>query len=97
MHRFTNLIVALFLAAGLSACGGGYSGFIIPIESDLKPWVEPEAEELLGTDDDEDEDDGEDYEDYEDYEDATPAAAAVKPAPAKPAPAKVPAKPASKK
>lgn len=88
MHRFTNILVALTLAAGLTACGGGYSGFIIPVESDLKPWVAPEADEFM--EEDEDEDDGEDYEDYEDEEDAAPAAAA----PAKPA---APATPAVKK
>lgn len=80
MHRFTNVLVALSLAAGLAACGGGYSGFIIPVETDLKPWVAPEADELVA-DDEEEEEDGEDYEDYEDEEDATPAAAAPAPAP----------------
>jgi hypothetical protein len=87
MHRFTNIFVALFLAAGLAACGGGYSGFIIPVESDLKPWVAPEADELV-EDGDEDEDDGEDYEDYEDEEGDEPAAAPAKPAAPKPAAAK---------
>ena len=84
MHRFTNVLVALSLAIGLAACGGGYSGFLIPIETELKPWVAPEADELVA-DDDEDEEDGEEYEDYEDEEEdeATPAAA--------PAPAATPA------
>lgn len=85
MHRFTNLFVALFMAAGLAACGGGYSGFIIPVESDLKPWVEPEADEFLGEDEDEGDDGEEDYEDYEDEEGDEPAA------PAKPAAAPAPA------
>lgn len=80
MNRFTNVLVALTFAAGLTACGGGYSGFIIPIESELKPWVAPEADELVDEDDEEEEE----YEEYvdEEEEDAAP----VKPAPA-PAPA----------
>ena len=83
MNRFTNVLVALSLAIGLAACGGGYSGFLIPIETDLKPWVAPEADELVADDDEEDEEDEEDYEDYEDEEEATPAAApAAAPAPA---------------
>lgn len=83
MHRFTNVLVALSLAVGLAACGGGYSGFVIPIETELKPWVAPEADELVADDDEEDEDEGDNYEDYADEEDATPAAKpAVAPTPA---------------
>ncbi len=82
MNRFTKLLVALSMSAGLAACGGGYSGFIIPVESDLKPWVAPEAEDLVA-EDDEDEEDFEDYEDEEGDEDAAPAA----PAPAATQPA----------
>ena len=83
MHRFTNVLVALTLAAGLAACGGGYSGFIIPVESELKPWVAPEADELAS--DDTEEGDEEDYEDYEDYEDEDDDAEPVAAKPAAPA------------
>jgi hypothetical protein len=83
MHRLSNILLALTLAGGLAACGGGYSGFKIPIESELKPWVSPEADELLGEDDDDDED----YEDYVDEEDGD-APAAKPAAPAAPAPKK---------
>jgi hypothetical protein len=81
MNRFTNVLVALSLAIGLAACGGGYSGFVIPIETELKPWVAPEADELVA---DEDEGEDEEYEEYEDYEDdgeTTPAAPAAAPTP----------------
>lgn len=87
MRRFTNILVALTLATGLAACGGGYSGFVIPVESGLKPWVAPEAEELA-SDDADDEGDDEDYQDYEDEDDTS---AAAKPA-AKPAAGAAPAK-----
>lgn len=90
MHRFTNVLVALSLAFGLAACGGGYSGFLIPIETKLKPWVAPEADELVADSDDEEAVDEVDFEDYEDYEDGEENA----PAPA-PAPAAAPAKPAA--
>jgi hypothetical protein len=83
MNRFTNVLVALTFAAGLAACGGGYSGFLIPIESELKPWVAPEADEILGEDDDDDDD--EEYEEYVDEEEEEAA-------PAKPAPAPAPTK-----
>jgi hypothetical protein len=85
MNRFTNVLVALTLAAGLAACGGGYSGFLIPIESELNPWVAPEADELADEDEEEEE-----YEEYvdEEEEDAAPA----KPAKPAPAPAPAPAK-----
>ncbi len=82
MNRFTNVFIALSLAAGLAACGGGYSGFLIPIESDLKPWVAPEADELVASDDDDDDEDYEEYEDEEDEDGAAPAKPAAAPAPA---------------
>lgn len=90
MNRFAKVLVALCFATGLTACGGGgYSGFILPQESELKPWVAPEAEDLLpadGSEDAGDEGDYEDYEDYEDEEDEDAAAPAAAPsAPAKPA------------
>ena len=85
MHRFTNVLIALTLATGLAACGGGYSGFIIPIESELKPWVAPEADELVA---DEEEEDYEDYEDYEDEEEDEEQKDAPAPVPVKPEPPK---------
>ena len=74
MNRLANVFVALCLAAGLTACGGGYSGFIIPIESELNPWVAPEADEFA-TDTAEagGDDDYEDYEDEEGGEEPAPA------------------------
>ena len=83
MKRFTNVLVALTFAAGLTACGGGYSGFLIPIESELKPWVAPEADELVDDDDCEEEEEYEEYVDEEE-EEAAPAKPAA-PAPAPPA------------
>jgi len=87
MNRFANVVIAVCFAAGLAACGGGYSGFIIPVESELNPWVAPEADEILpaSADDDAGEDEG-DYEDYEDEEDAdtTPAPATAPVESAKP-------------
>ena len=79
MHRFMNLLAALSLVAGLSACGGGYSGFVIPQETKLKPWVVPSADELIPEEEEEDSGDDADSEDYEDEEDAeaAPAAPAV--------------------
>ncbi len=85
MNRFANAIVALCFAAGLTACGGGYSGFILPVESELNPWVAPATDEILpGEDATETSGDDGDYEDYEDEEDGGATAPAVAP----PAPAK---------
>lgn len=77
MNQFTNILIALSFAVGLAACGGGNSGYIIPVESELKPWVAPETDDIIEV---EDADDDEDYEDYEDEEDA-PAAPAPPAAP----------------
>ncbi len=74
MNRFANVFVAVSLAVGLAACGGGYSGFIIPVESELNPWVAPEADEFVTEDTAGDSD--EDYEDYEDEEEGEEAPAA---------------------
>lgn len=75
MHQFMNILVALTLAGGLAACGGGYSGYTIPIETELKPWVAPEADELLNEEEEEDQADYEDYEDEEEDEVTAPAPA----------------------
>jgi hypothetical protein len=83
MNRLANVFVALCLATGLTACGGGYSGFIIPVESELRPWSAPEADELISDGTPEAGDD-EDYEDYEDEEGGAPDPAIVPP-PAQPA------------
>jgi hypothetical protein len=69
MHRFTNILGGLSLAFLLTACGGGYSGFVIPVETELKPWAVPSEEEILerlGMESDEGTDDA--YEEYEDGE-----------------------------
>lgn len=85
MNRLANVFVALCLAAGLTACGGGYSGFIIPVESELKPWAPPEADDLVSDGTPEATDDS-DYEDYEDEEDGdAPDSAILPPQPAQPA------------
>lgn len=88
MNRFANALFALCFAAGLTACGGGYSGFIIPVESELNPWVAPEADDLVsnGADEAAVEDDYEDYEDEEgdDDDDDGAAAPAATPTPAAP-------------
>ncbi len=81
MNRLANIFVALCLAAGLTACGGGYSGFIIPVESELNPFVAPEADELVSNDTAEAGDD-EDYEDYEDEEGGDEPAPTEAPTPA---------------
>ncbi len=77
MNRFASVIAAVSLAASLAACGGGYSGFILPVESELNPWVAPEADEFIAEDVPAESD--EDYEDYEDEEegDEEPAPAAA--------------------
>lgn len=84
MNRFAKAFVALCFSAGLTACGGGYSGYIIPVESELNPWVAQESDEILpqdGSAADADEGDYEDYEDDEGDEGAvTPAAAPTTPA-----------------
>ncbi|MCP4445990.1 MAG: hypothetical protein GY811_11685 [Myxococcales bacterium] len=80
MRRFAKVFVALCLTAGLTACGGGYSGFILPVESDLNPWVAPEADELISDGGPAQEDDG-DYEDYEDEEGDAEAPAATETSP----------------
>ncbi len=83
MNRLANGLLALCFVAGLTACGGGLSGFVIPVESELKPWVAPETDELVVPDQAADDDD-EDYEDYED-EEGDEAAAAPAPVPTTPA------------
>lgn len=90
----------------LVGCGGGNSGFIIPQETELKPWTAPSEDEILeraGIETAAAEGDEEDFADYEDYadedadadsdDDADKATPAADPAPAvKPA-----VKPANKK
>ena len=75
MHRFTHVLAPLAFALSLAACGGGNSGYIIPIETELKPWVAPEAEELVAEEDEGEEEEFEDYEDEEEEAEAAPAAA----------------------
>lgn len=67
MSRISNIVLILSFVIGASACGGGWSGYYIPVDTELKPFVAPEADELV--DDASEEDEG-DYEDYEDEEDA---------------------------
>lgn len=100
MHRLYNVIGALALAALLVACGGGgYSGFVIPQETELKPWVAQSEDEILeraGIDNIDDGAGGGDFVEYEDYEDESDEEEADAPAPL-PAPAtpgETPAKPA---
>ena len=44
-NLLTRLPISLALA--LVGCGGGYSGFIIPQETELKPWTAPTEDEIL--------------------------------------------------
>ena len=74
MNRYSHGLLALCFFAGLTACGGGYSGFVIPVESELKPWVAPEADEILPAEEGSDDEDYEDYEDEEEDEAVAPAA-----------------------
>ena len=93
LFKKTLIIGGLF--ALLTACGGGNSGYVIPQETSLKPWVEPDLSEF----DDTETVGAEELEDYEDYEDEEedadgaaeePGAASETPA-AKPAANKTPA------
>lgn len=82
MNRLPKIFLALSFTLGAAACGGGNSGFLIPADTGLNPYVAPETDELLGG-----EETGSEEEDYEDYEDeeeegaetapTTPAAPAV--------------------
>ena len=53
------LVVALALAAVPAACGGS-SSYHLPVNSQLKPFVKPDADDLVSSDDDSD------YEDMSD-------------------------------
>ncbi len=82
MNRLPKLLLSLFFTAGLLACGGGKSGFLIPTDTALNPFVAPEAGELIadeGADDEEEEE----YEDYEDEEGEAQSPPASAPTPAK--------------
>jgi outer membrane biosynthesis protein TonB len=91
-------IFALVAALALMACGGSEKKYMLPVDSPAKPFIAPEADELVESDGDawsvdEDEDEGEaDADDTADA-DTTPPATPPKPAP-QTKPAVAPAKPA---
>lgn len=91
MVRFISLL-SILTTMFLAACGGGYSGYHLPVETELKPFRAAEAEDLSP------EEEGWDLEEEdqaEPEESAEPAAepsgaAAPEPAPAPAAKASAP-------
>ena len=83
MNRCVRAIALLSMTLAIGACGAPtWSGFYLPVDSDLKPFVAPGADELVVEDAADSGDEGGDYEDYEDYEEeAEEAPAAPTPAP----------------
>jgi hypothetical protein len=95
MNLRLAVILSVGLSFGLAACGGGSSSYRVPVDSELKPFVAPEAEDLVADDGVED-----DENDSEDAAESSDKPATAAPAPAAPAPAAAPAarpaKPAGK-
>ena len=82
MQKFAKILASLSLVLSATACGGGYSGFLIPVDTELRPFVAPETDELVEEEEDEEEEEG-DYEDYEDEEEESAGTAAPQPPAAK--------------
>ncbi len=76
MYRLPKIFLVLSFAASAAACGGGNSGFLMPVDTALNPFVAPETDEIIA----EEESGEEEYEEYADEEEETPASAPVAPA-----------------
>ncbi|MBL4632561.1 MAG: hypothetical protein JKY56_01740 [Kofleriaceae bacterium] len=70
MYRLPKIFLVLSFAASAAACGGGNSGFLMPTDTALNPFVAPETDELIA--EDESEEEYEEYEDEEEEETPTP-------------------------
>lgn len=51
--RLAPLVVALAMAAVPAACGGS-SSYHLPVDSQMKPFAKPDADDLVSSDDDSD-------------------------------------------
>ena len=90
-------ILALLAALALIACGGSEKKYMLPVDSPAKPFVPPEADELVESDDGgwdlDDEDEADEAEDEANTASEPPAATTPKPTPGTATPPVAPTKP----